>query len=110
MFNNYYINYVCEWETWEPLVFGEFSPERGIRQGDPPSRAFLLFKLEYLGKYMSKQKNLGVCIQVTRDTLNISYLMFVDDYLIICRSKKKVAREATHILEHYREVLEQLTI
>lgn len=57
---------------------------------------------------MSIQKNLGVCIQLTRDTLNI--LMFVDDYLIICRSRKKVAREATHILGHYNKVLEQLTI
>lgn len=69
-----------------------FHPVRGIQQGDPVSPYIFLICAEYLGKYihlLSTQKSSRITINVSKDSLIIFYLMFVDDFFIFCRQQNR---------------------
>lgn len=50
------------------------------------------------------QKKFGIGIKLKKDCLNISYLMFTDNYFIFCKVTKTAARNVRNILDHYYKV------
>lgn len=56
------------------------------------------------------QKNYRIDTKLTKVCLKISYLAFVDDYLISRRATKIVARKGKNILEHIARFLDSSLI
>lgn len=57
---------------------------------------------------MMTQKNSGISIKLTKESFNIPYLMFTDDYIILCRATKRSIRKFKHIMDHNCQVSGQL--
>ncbi|GLT33352.1 hypothetical protein SLA2020_079500 [Shorea laevis] len=84
----------------------EFTPSRGIRQGDPLSPFLFLFCAEGLysllenGLQSEDLKGATVC----RVGPKISHLFFADDSLLFGAATEREATHLVHILQHYSAV------
>lgn len=85
-------------------IGSSFVPESDIRQGHSLSPYIFIIFVEYLGRYihfLTSQQRSSVGTRLDKDTHNISYLMFVDDCIIFCRTTTSAARNITQLLDHY---------
>lgn len=72
---------------------------------------FISYLRGILGKninFVSTQERSVIGIKITKDRPNNSYLVFANDYLVICRAREKAARNVRYIQDHYCRVSEQL--
>jgi hypothetical protein len=100
--------------TFSILINGKpsdtFSPQRGLRQGDPLSPYLFIFCANVLSGLISKaqsQKKIHG-IRIAHGAPEISHLLFADDSLFFCRANKKEAQVIKDIITNYQEASGQL--
>lgn len=90
------------WIKWITLKYsilvnrspvGFFSPQKGIRQGDPLSPFLFILAMEGLSKMLDKAKQMQWIegFRVGRNienTVTVSHLLYADDTLIFCGAEK----------------------
>ena len=66
----------------------EFSPTRGLRQGDPISPYLFLLCSEGLSSLLAHEQEMGELegVRVCRNAPSISHLLFADDSLILMKA------------------------
>ena len=86
-------------------LFGKFSPQRGIRQGDPLSPYLFILMAEALSNLLleAEQRQTIHGGQVCRRAPQVSHLFFADDSLLFARADEGEAEELSRILELYCE-------
>ena len=84
-------------------AFGNITPSRGLRQGEPLSPYLFLLCAEgftaLLAKVEAEGRIHGAAIR--RSTLTISHLLFADDSLLFCRATYEEVRCISDILQLY---------
>jgi DNA-directed RNA polymerase subunit F len=83
--------------------FSRFSPKRGIRQGDPLSPFLFILGSKVLSRLMFREESLGNIrgLKISRHSLAIHHLLFVDDLLIFGKATPKEANNVHSYLEKY---------
>jgi hypothetical protein len=84
--------------------FGEITPSRGLRQGDPISLYLFLLVAEGLSSFLQLQfrrGNIHGC-KVTKSALDISHLIFADDSFLFFRATD----EEANIIKNYLHIYE----
>ncbi|XP_058776202.1 uncharacterized protein LOC131650515 [Vicia villosa] len=94
--------------SYSVLINGQpskvFSPERGLRQGDPLSPYLFILCADVLSGLLKKEaqsKNIHG-ISVARKALVITHLFFADDSLLFARANNKEAGQILEILQRYQ--------
>lgn len=81
----------------------QFSPQRGIKQGDPLSPYLFILCAEVLSGLITQSKNqgqlYGICI--ASDAPCITHLLYADDSLLFCKAKHEEALTIYTILSKY---------
>ncbi|KAL0287350.1 UNVERIFIED_CONTAM: hypothetical protein Scaly_2766600 [Sesamum calycinum] len=85
------------------LRLGIFSPERGIRQGDPLSPYLFLFCVEAFSCLIQDAERRGQLtgVAVARQELRMSHLLYADDTLVFCKATMEQISEVGRILRQY---------
>jgi hypothetical protein len=94
--------------SYQILINGQpskcFSPERGLRQGDPLSPYLFILCANVLSgllKKESQQSNIHG-IQIARNAPKITHLLFADDSLLFARANPKEAETIMKVLQSYQ--------
>ncbi|XP_060969524.1 uncharacterized protein LOC133036798 [Cannabis sativa] len=84
-------------------VVGKFSPERGLRQGDPLSPSLYIMAAEALSHLLIKKENEGGLkgFKLARNGTPITHLMFADDIILFGEASAREARSLLDCLESY---------
>lgn len=87
-----------------------FSPERGLRQGDPLSPYLFILCADVLSGLLSQEakRNKIHGFKVARRAPQISHLMFADDSLLFTRANPSEAESVMKILTTYQMASGQL--
>lgn len=87
-----------------------FSPERGLRQGDPLSPYLFLLCAEGLYALLNKAEEEGRLhgIKICRGAPSVSHLLFADDSLIMFRANGDEAQELQNVLNQFEECSGQM--
>jgi hypothetical protein len=100
--------------SYQVLINGQpsssFSPQRGLRQGDPLSPYLFVLCADVLSGLIHKEvaaKNLHG-IKIARTAPQISHLFFADDSLLLARANQSEARNILKILEKYQQASGQV--
>lgn len=85
-----------------------FSPERGLRQGDPPSPYLFLLCVEAFTTIMRKVENEGSIhgIKLNCTAPAHSHLFFDDDMILFTRVTKEEAGEFKNVIKMFEQALE----
>ncbi|KAL9279362.1 putative RNA-directed DNA polymerase [Arabidopsis thaliana] len=100
--------------TYEVLIngssYGHIQPTRGIRQGDPLSPYLFLFCAEVLSQMLDKAVVTRQVhgMQLERECLVISHLLFADDSLFFCRATETNCQNMVNIFKRYEEISGQM--
>jgi len=88
----------------------QFSPERGIRQGDPLSPYLFILCAEVLSGLITQSKNQGHLhgINIATDAPCITHLLYADDSLLFCKARPEEALTISNILTHYQNMSGQM--
>jgi hypothetical protein len=83
--------------------FGKFSPERGLRQGDPLSPFLFILGTEVISRLLYREEALGNIrgLKISRHSPAIHHLLFADDLLIFGKATPKEAKSIQTCLEKY---------
>ncbi|XP_059460221.1 uncharacterized protein LOC132189495 [Corylus avellana] len=83
--------------------FGFFSPERGLRQGDPLSPFLFILGSEVFSRLMFREESLGSIkgLQISRNCSAIHHLLFADDLLIFGKATISEASCIKSCLDKY---------
>jgi hypothetical protein len=83
--------------------FGNFSPERGLRQGDPLSPFLFILGVEVFSRLMFKEERNGSIkgLWIARNVTAIHHLLFADDLLIFGRASIAEATSIKIYLDKY---------
>jgi hypothetical protein len=83
--------------------FGRFSPERGLRQGDPLSPFLFILGYEVLSRLLFREESLGNLrgLKISRNSIAIHHLLFADDLLIFGKATQKEANSIHTYFEKY---------
>ena len=81
--------------------FGNITPERGLRQGDPLSSYLFLICIEGLTALLNDFENKKMLkgIKVARSAPSISHMFFADDSYIFCKANVESAENIIHLLQ-----------
>jgi hypothetical protein len=100
--------------SYQVLINGQpsspFSPQRGLRQGDPLSPYLFVLCADVLSGLIHKEveaKNIHG-IKIARSAPLISHLFFADDSLLLARASQSEARNILKILEKYQQASGQV--
>jgi hypothetical protein len=88
----------------------QFTPQRGLRQGDPLSPYLFIICANVLSGQILKAQQMGKIhgIKVAHGAPEVSHLIFADDSLFFCRANIKEAQEIKNIITEYQEASGQL--
>lgn len=109
-FDSRWINkvmYCVELVEYSILINGlpqeNFTPERGIRQGDPLSLYLFLICAEGFSSILNREEFLSKFCGLRSNNYcpSISHLFFADDSLVFCRASEKDCRSVKEILKMY---------
>jgi hypothetical protein len=87
-----------------------FSPQRGLRQGDPLSPYLFILCADVLSGLISNAQ-MNKCIKgvkVAHGAPEITHLFFADDSLLFCRATKEEVTHLKNIITTYQEASGQL--
>ena len=92
--------------VWNGVRLENFSPNRGLRQGDPMSPYLFVLCMERLSAMISQKVDSGVWkpVKVTRRGMGISHLLFADDILLFAEAKVSQLRIIMKVLKHFEEI------
>jgi len=87
-----------------------FSPERGIRHGDPLSPYIFILCANVLSSLLHKESQSQVIhgIQVARNAPKITHLLFANDSLLFARANQEEANTIIQVLNKYQLASGQL--
>lgn len=100
--------------SYQVLINGQpstsFSPERGIRQGDPLSPYIFILCANVLSGLLHRESNNQSIhgIQVARHAPKITHLLFADDNLLFARANQNEANTIMQVLTMYQLASGQL--
>jgi hypothetical protein len=82
---------------------GFFSPERGLRQGDPLSPFLFILGSEVLSRLFHYQESIGSLkgIRMSKNNSPISHLLFADDLIIFAKATSSEATVIKSCLDTY---------
>lgn len=83
--------------------YGNFSPSRGLRQGDPLSPALFILVSELLSRILLKEEANGALkgIKICRKAPSVSHLFFADDLIIFAKASIRDAGTIEKVLAKY---------
>jgi hypothetical protein len=83
--------------------YGLFSPERGLRQGDPLSPFLFILGSEVLSRLLLKEERIGNLkgMKIARNSPAINHLLFADDLLIFGKASLLEASSIKTCLDKY---------
>ena len=83
--------------------YGNISPSRGLRQGDPLSPYLFLLCVEGFTSLLTRAEMEGriTGVSICRRAPTISNLLFADDSLFFCQTVHREVEEITKILQVY---------
>ncbi|XP_074376188.1 secreted RxLR effector protein 78-like [Apium graveolens] len=87
-------------------VFGDITPHRGVRKGDPISPYIYIMCAEGLSSIIRRNEEVGVLhgCTVARGAPMISHLLFADDCYFFFRANKTEANAMKRILDRYEHI------
>lgn len=100
--------------TYQILINGQpsssFSPERGLRQGDPLSPYIFILCANVLSGLIHNEVNKGAIhgIKIARAAPQISHLLFADDSLLFSRANIQEAETILQVLQTYQRASGQV--
>jgi hypothetical protein len=82
-----------------------FSPQRGLRQGDPISPYLFICCANVLSGLMLKaqQQKMIHGIKIAHSAPEVSHLLFADDSLFFCTANKEEAQTIKNVITNYQE-------
>ncbi|XP_030496751.2 uncharacterized protein LOC115712590 [Cannabis sativa] len=85
------------------FLVGKFSPERGLRQGDPLSPSLYIVAAETLLRLLLSKENQGLLkgFKLGRNGTPITHLMFADDIILFGEASVREARTLLDCLNSY---------
>ncbi|KAL6549238.1 hypothetical protein OROHE_009083 [Orobanche hederae] len=91
-------------------VYGNLTPSRGLRQGDPLSPFLFVLCAQGLSSMLSNSHNLNLFtgIRVAQNAPTLSHLFFTDDSLLLLKVEKDGLRQVQKILDQYAKASGQL--
>jgi hypothetical protein len=83
--------------------FGNFNPERGLRQGDPLSPFLFILGTEVLSRLLLRQESQGLLsgIKIARNFSPISHLLFADDLILFTKATSSQANSLKVVLDQF---------
>jgi len=83
--------------------FGNFTPTRGLRQGDPLSPFLFILGTEVLSRLFHHQESIGLLkgICTTKSCPPINHLLFADDLIIFAKATYSEATVLSYCLNKY---------
>ncbi|CAL5438187.1 unnamed protein product [Camellia sinensis] len=89
----------------------EFSPQRGLRQGDPLSPLLFNLAAEGLHKLLSRASQLDLIkgVKVGHNSVLLTHLQFADDTLLFCEAQVEEVRKLKRVLRCF-EIMSALKI
>jgi hypothetical protein len=83
--------------------YGLFSPERGLRQGDPLSPFLFILGSEVLSRLLLREERIGNLkgMKIARNSPAINHLLFADDLLIFGKASLLEASSIKSCLDKY---------
>ena len=83
--------------------YGDITPTRGLRQGDPISPYLFVICTEMLVQMMAKAEEKGQLtgLKVAREAPHISHLLYADDSLFYCKGTPEELNNLNQILSNY---------
>lgn len=94
--------------NWVPCE--QFSPSKGLRQGDPLSPYLFIIRMEMLSRAISnaEERNLIHGIKFGPTAPSISHLLFSEDLLIFSKASKSESENILSILNEFSLASSQL--
>lgn len=88
---------------------GKIIPTRGLRQGDPISPYLFLLCAEGLIATLRKEESEGMIsgVSVCKGALQISHLLFADDYIIFGKASIDEGNKVRKVLTNYEKESDQ---
>lgn len=83
--------------------YGDITPTRGLKQGDPLSPYLFVICTEMLIKMLqiAEKKNQITCLRVATTAPPITHLLFADDSMFYCKEKSEELDQIIRIIEEY---------
>jgi hypothetical protein len=81
----------------------DFSPSRGIRQGDPLSLYIFILCIEYLAYLIRDEADKGnwTGVKTSRDGPSFTHLFFADDVILFAKATKKNFTTINQVLDAF---------
>lgn len=91
---------------WNGEILDEFSPGRGLRQGDPLSPYLFVLCMERLSILIENKHETGDWkgIKVARDSIDLTHLFFADDLILFGQATKANCRAMMQVLNEFCDI------